>query len=296
MTEERSTKAGLTERAHHAGDGKPAAPRQRRLSAQMKRDAVLRVLRGEDLELVSRDIGTTAADLSRWRDSFLEAGAASLKTRSEDDRDRELKAMREKIGAMTMANELLEAKIERLEAGMPFRLSEVEAMSRTSSPSATRPYGLARVCRIWRCGRSTVYRHRQSEAGPTPPYRRPGPQGPMPDAALAGRIARLLADSPFHGEGYRKVWARLRYAGVRTSPRRVLRVMREQGLLAHQRPGSPRGPRAHDGTITCERVDEMWGTDMTAVATGEGQAAVFIAVARLGRIPRRACEPLCYPL
>ena len=122
MTDERSTKAGLTERAHHAGDGKPAAPRQRRLSAQMKRDAVLRVLRGEDLELVSRDIGTSAADLSRWRDSFLEAGAASLKTRPEDSRDRELKAMREKIGEMTMSNELLEAKIERLEAGAPFRL------------------------------------------------------------------------------------------------------------------------------------------------------------------------------
>jgi len=122
MTDERNTKAGLPERARHAGDGKPAAPRQRRLSAQMKRDAALRVLRGEDLELVSRDIGTTAADLSRWRDSFLEAGAASLNTRPEDGRDRELKAMREKIGAMTMANELLEAKIERLEAGAPFRL------------------------------------------------------------------------------------------------------------------------------------------------------------------------------
>lgn len=122
MTDERNTEAGLTERAPHAGDSKPAAPRQRRMSAQKKRDAVLRVLRGEDLELVCREIGTTAADLSRWRDSFLEAGAASLKTRPEDGRDRELKAMREKIGEMTMANELLEAKIERLEAGVPFRL------------------------------------------------------------------------------------------------------------------------------------------------------------------------------
>ena len=100
----------------------------------------------------------------------------------------------------------------------------------------------------------------------------------MPDADLAERIRSLLAGSPFHGEGYRKVWARLRYAGLRTSPRRVLRVMREHNLLAHQRAGSPRGPRAHDGTITTLHVDTMWGTDMTAVATGEGQAAVFIAV------------------
>ena len=122
MTNERNTKAGLPERAHHAGDGKPAAPRKRRLSAQKNRDAVLRVLRGEDLELVSREVGTIAADLSLWRDSFLEAGASSLRSRPEDDRDRQLKAMREKIGEMTMANELLEAKIERLEAGTPFRL------------------------------------------------------------------------------------------------------------------------------------------------------------------------------
>ena len=100
----------------------------------------------------------------------------------------------------------------------------------------------------------------------------------MSDAELADRIRALLTISPFHGEGYRKVWARLRHTEVRTSPRRVLRVMRDHGLLAHQRAGSPRGPRAHDGTITTDRIDEMWGTDMTAVATGEGQAAVFIAV------------------
>jgi transposase InsO family protein len=72
--------------------------------------------------------------------------------------------------------------------------------------------------------------------------------------------------------------ARLRFAGVRTSRRRVLRLTREHGLLAHQRAGRPHGPRAHDGTITTERVDLMWGTDMTAVMTGEGQAAVFVAV------------------
>lgn len=122
MMDERETKAGLTERADYAGDGKPAAPRQRRMSAKRKQEAVLRVLLGEDLEVVSREIGTTAADLSAWRDSFLEAGAASLKSRPEDSRDRDLKAMREKIGEMTMANELLEAKIDRLEAGTPFRL------------------------------------------------------------------------------------------------------------------------------------------------------------------------------
>jgi transposase InsO family protein len=54
--------------------------------------------------------------------------------------------------------------------------------------------------------------------------------------------------------------------------------MREHGLLAVQRLGAARGPRAHDGTIITEQVDTMWGTDLTTVMTGEGAAAVFIAV------------------
>ena len=120
MTDEKSARAGETERAHHAGDGSPAPPRQRRLSAGRKQEAVLLVLRGEPLETVAREFAVTAGDLSSWRDNFLEAGTASLKSRPEDDRDREIKAMREKIGEMTMANELLEAKIDRLEAGTPF--------------------------------------------------------------------------------------------------------------------------------------------------------------------------------
>jgi len=91
-------------------------------------------------------------------------------------------------------------------------------------------------------------------------------------------IRQLLTDSPFHGEGYRKLWARLRFAGIRTSRRRVLRLMRGHGLLAHQRAGCPHGSRAHDGRITTGRIDVMWGSDLTSVMTGEGQAAVFVAV------------------
>lgn len=151
-------------------------------------------------------------------------------------------------------------------------------MSRAFSISARRRYGLVRVCTAWRVSRATVARHLKCANMPPAPRRRPGPQGAMPDGDLATRIRALLADSPFHGEGYRKLWARLRHAGVRTSSRRVLRIMREHHLLVHQRTGSPRGPRAHDGRIITDRVDEMWGTDMTTIVTGEGQAAVFIAV------------------
>src|SRR5215212_4392489 len=149
-------------------------------------------------------------------------------------------------------------------------------MSQTVSPSSGRPYGLARVCRVWRASRATIYRH-LSSSRPKPP-RRPGPVGPMPDAALVEAICAVLIASPFHGEGHRKVWARLRVAGVRTSKRRVLRLMRENHLLAPSRVGAPRGPRNHDGTIIPERVDTMWGTDLTSTLTGEGQVAVFVAV------------------
>jgi len=149
-------------------------------------------------------------------------------------------------------------------------------VSRAISPSSGKAYGLARVCRVWRAARATVYRRRLPAR--TEPPRRPGPVGPMPDAALLASIRAILTASPFHGEGHRKVWARLRVAGVRTSKRRVLRLMRENDLLAPSRVGSPRGPRSHDGTIIPDMVDTMWGTDLTTTITGEGQAAVFVAV------------------
>ena len=152
-------------------------------------------------------------------------------------------------------------------------------MSTAISISTHRPYGLARVCRVWGVARSGVYRRRQAAEAPARPRRRPGPQGPMPDAALVEAVRRVLTESPFHGEGYRKVWARLRHGGLRTSKERVRRLMRENGLSAATRTGSVRGPRNHDGTIIPETIDTMWGTDMTTAYTTEhGQVAVFVAV------------------
>jgi putative transposase len=148
-------------------------------------------------------------------------------------------------------------------------------MSRVISPVTGKPYGLATVCRIWQLARSGVYRHLSAPAAAA---QRRGPRGAMSDEALTTAIRGVLAASPFHGEGHRKVWARLRHAGTRTSLRRVLRLMRQNNLLAPTRAGSPRGPRNHDGTIIPDTVDAMWGTDLTTTITGEGQAAVFIAV------------------
>jgi len=150
-------------------------------------------------------------------------------------------------------------------------------MSRARSPSFARVYGLSRVTRIWGLSRATVYRSRAG--APDDASRgRPGPIGACPDAELADHIRRLIEESGFHGEGYRKLWARLRVAGVRASPRRVRRVMGEQGLLASHRAVQTR-TKIHDGTIITDRINEMWGTDMTqTVTTDEGKAYVFVAV------------------
>jgi len=95
---------------------------------------------------------------------------------------------------------------------------------------------------------------------------------------LVVEIKQVLEDSPFPGEGYRKVWARLRHKGVRTAKERVRRIMREQGWQAPHRPQVAR-ERLHTGTITTEQPDTMWGTDMTlTVTTEEGKANVFIGV------------------
>ena len=150
-------------------------------------------------------------------------------------------------------------------------------MSCALSPSVARCYGLARVARVWSISRASVYRALK-ETQPNTPPRRPGPVGACSDAELADHIRRQIAASRLHGEGYRKLWARLRFAGVRASPRRVRRVMRENGLLAPHRVGRTE-TKPHDGTIITDKANEMWGTDMTQTITvREGRANVFVTV------------------
>ena len=119
MDEAAGVGVGPAERAHHAGAGGSRPEHRRRMSARRKQDAVLRLLRGEDLELISRALGVTAAELSGWRDQFLAGGEASLKSRPADARDAAIDRLQAKVGELTMTNELLEVKIERLETHRP---------------------------------------------------------------------------------------------------------------------------------------------------------------------------------
>ncbi len=91
-----------------------------RFSARRKTEAVLRLLRGEDLDTLSRELGVTAATLSGWRDNFLDGGTAAMKSRPADDRDEEIARLRAKVGQLTMDVELLGTKCQHLESGRPF--------------------------------------------------------------------------------------------------------------------------------------------------------------------------------
>lgn len=152
-------------------------------------------------------------------------------------------------------------------------------MRSTLSISLQRIVPLKTACEFAGVARSSVYYARSAEVVGLRPLMRRGPQGAHTDAELVGHMREVLAASPFLGEGYRKVWAKLRFRGIRSSKARVLRLMREHGLRAPVKSGAPRGPRAHEGSIIPPAPDMRWGTDLTATWTStEGSVSVMLAV------------------
>jgi transposase len=107
--------------AKRAGASGATTDRGGRFSAPRKAQAVLRLLRGEDLELLSRELGVIASTLSLWREAFLAAGQLALKgkTGNTDIRDDQISRLKKKVGELTMEKELLQEKTQRLEAGLP---------------------------------------------------------------------------------------------------------------------------------------------------------------------------------
>src|SRR5215210_9549336 len=109
---------GDAERPQESGAAAPG--RGGRMSRQRKSAAVLRLLRGEDLETVSRELGVTAATLTGWRDAFLVAGEAALTSRATTGEELESERLKAKLGAALIERDLLNEKIALLEAGRPF--------------------------------------------------------------------------------------------------------------------------------------------------------------------------------
>ncbi len=157
----------------------------------------------------------------------------------------------------------------------PFSLTEVEGLSHATSVSEKKVYGIQFVTTVLGFARSTYYAVKRWR----PPTGRRGPKTRYTDETLLVHIRQVLDASLFVGEGHRKVWARLRIVGVRASKGRILRLMREHGLLAPGRAHRILGPRDHDGTIIPDTMNKMWGTDLTSTyVQDEGQVAVFVAI------------------
>ena len=129
-------------------------------------------------------------------------------------------------------------------------------------------YPRKRVCDVLGAPRSTIYARQgaavRDETGVVIAFPKRGPRTELSDDELLVLIRRVIKESPFSGEGHRKVTARLRREhGVHAGRKRVLRLMRLAGRLAPQRGKRRRKARSHDGTIIPQGPDLMWGTDAT---------------------------------
>ena len=134
-------------------------------------------------------------------------------------------------------------------------------MSAATSPGTGLAYGLRRVCAAWGMARSSFYAMTSGQHAKQPPAKRRGPKPAISDQALLVAIEADLEASPWEGEGYRKVWARLRVCrDIRVARKRVLRLMRENNLLSPHR-CRRRGGNPHDGEIITH-APNLWGTDV----------------------------------
>ena len=232
---------------------RPAAERDRkgRFSARRKRATVLRLLRGENLESVSRELGITAARASQWRDQFLAAGQAGLKSRAPDARDEEHQRLHAKVGEL-----LMEKRAALREGGppggrRPFGAAEVDAMSGAQSISARRAYGVQRVCRVWGRARSSVYVRRHATRSRASRRRhgrgagRPHPPGARSLTVSWRRVPESVGEAAGREDPHLAGTGATVDAGARPP--------------GPYRAGHAHGPKAHDGTITTAAPNVMWG-------------------------------------
>lgn len=137
-------------------------------------------------------------------------------------------------------------------------------MSQSISPSTNKPYGLQRVCEVFGIPRSTFYRKKS----PKESSQKRGPKPAIRDEELLSKIQEDIKASPFKGEGHRKIHVRLKRQGGKVGRNRVLQVMKQNQLLSPHR-SLYKPPNLHDGRITTDAPEIMWGSDGTKVRTVE---------------------------
>ena len=260
------------------GQAVPAGPLGlgQRWTVARKREVVLRLLRGEPVQLLSRQLGVEIFRLEQWREKAIGGIDASLKERKGDPVQAELDSAMKRIGGVDHAGGTAGGQDGDVR---PFGAAEVAAMSAATSPGTGLAYGLRRVCAAWGMARSSFYAMTSGQHAEQPPAKRRGPKPAISDQALLVAIEADLEASPWEGEGYRKVWARLRVCrDIRVARKRVLRLMRENNLLSPHR-CRRRGGNPHDGEIITHAPNLMWGTDGVRVFTvDDGWGWIFTAV------------------
>ena len=97
----------------HGGAGQSALAPGQRWSVGRKREVVLRLLRGESAELLSRELGVSLYKLEQWRQKADAALDGALKERDADPASGELAAAMQRVGELSMEVELLRSRIER---------------------------------------------------------------------------------------------------------------------------------------------------------------------------------------
>lgn len=92
----------------------------KRFFPKRKVEIVLRMLKGESLDELSREVGVPASKLSEWREAFLTGGEANVKTREPNAQDEEIRKLKETIGGMAVQVEILREGVRKWKAGAPF--------------------------------------------------------------------------------------------------------------------------------------------------------------------------------
>ena len=120
--EQSSAEGDATERSRRRSEVASPSGDRGRWSSQRKMEVVLRLLKGDDPDALSRKLKVSTSRIVQWREEFLAAGQSALKSREPDHRKEEILRLKAKVGELTMDNELLYEKIDRVEGGLGPRL------------------------------------------------------------------------------------------------------------------------------------------------------------------------------
>ena len=195
----------------------PAVPA--RWSAGRKTEVVLRLLRGEPVDMVARETQVPAHELEAWRRVFLTTGTHGLKKQG-DPEAREVRRLQAKLGEVMMRLELAEDLLKKGGTGTSGGgMGDERHAESHDGPAAPAHAG---VCRLSGAAVDGVYRGRADDGSSGVAGGQAGPpKTPASDETLVAAIRAVLAARPLHGEGHRKVRARLRQQGHRVGRHRV---------------------------------------------------------------------------